>query len=46
MSANILLQTIPVKPVAFDNPMQPIQALGQYWVVSNENPGLVQTGNA
>lgn len=35
-----------VKPVAFDNLMQLVQALGLYWMVLNENPDLVQTGNA
>lgn len=34
-----------VKPVAFDNLMQLVQALGLYWMVLNENPDLVQTGN-
>ncbi|MCL4471009.1 MAG: hypothetical protein ACYC05_03860 [Sulfuricella sp.] len=34
-----------VKPVAFDNPMQLVKMLGQYWMALNENPELVQEGS-
>jgi len=35
-----------VKPVAFDNLMQLVKALGLYWIVLNENPDLMQEGRA
>lgn len=35
-----------VKPVAFDNLMQMVKALGLYWMVLNENPKLAQVGSA
>jgi len=31
-----------VKPVAFDNLLQLVMALGLYWLVLNENPDLMQ----
>jgi CheY-like chemotaxis protein len=33
-----------VKPVAFDNLMQLIKALGLYWMILNENPDTLQAG--
>lgn len=35
-----------VKPVAFDNLMQLVKALGLYWMILNENSDLAQAGNA
>jgi len=35
-----------VKPVAFDNLMQLVKALGLYWIVLNESPELMQEGSA
>ncbi|MBU1692164.1 MAG: response regulator [Gammaproteobacteria bacterium] len=35
-----------VKPVAFDNLMQLVKALGLYWMILNEHSDLAQTGNA